>query len=71
MIQDIFPHVLYNQYDPAAEPREDDWVLCFQGQNLLLGPQDRFPMVRELGPGEYTYLFTVDEIGRASCRERV
>lgn len=61
MIQDIFPHVLYNQYDPAAEPREDDWVLCFQGQNLLLGPQDRFPMVRELGPGEYTYLFTVDE----------
>ena len=61
MIQDVFPHVLCNQYDPAAKPREDDWVLCFQGQNLLLGPQDRFPMVKELGAEGCTYLFSMDE----------
>ncbi|MCI5485024.1 MAG: NAD(+) diphosphatase [Clostridiales bacterium] len=61
MIQDIFPHVLHNQYDPAAKPQADDWVLCFQGQNLLLGPQDRFPMVKELGAEGCTYLFSVDE----------
>lgn len=61
MIQDIFPHVLYNQYDPAAKPEGEDWVLCFDGQQLLLGPQDRFPMVKELESGEDIYLFTVDK----------
>ena len=61
MIQDIFPHRLYNQYDPAAIPREADRVLAFDGQGLLLGPDDPLPRVKDLGEGEYIYLFTVDE----------
>lgn len=60
MIQDIFPHIFYNQYDPAARPDADDWVLCFDGQALLLGPQGQFPRASELGPQDHTYLFTVD-----------
>ena len=61
MIQDIYPHILYNQYSPAARVEREDWVLCFRGQELLLGRDNQFPRVSELGEGEYTYLFTVDE----------
>lgn len=61
MIQDIFPHRLYNQYDPAAVPKAEDWVLVFDGQQLLLGQDNQFPRVQALGDGEYTYLFTVDQ----------
>ncbi|MGM9605614.1 MAG: NAD(+) diphosphatase [Faecousia sp.] len=61
MIQDISPHMLYNQYDPTARPSAEDWVLCFDGQALLLGPQGQFPRVAELGAEDYTYLFTVDK----------
>ena len=60
MIQDIAPHILYNQFDPAARAGEDDWVLCFRDQALLLSSRG-LPRVSELGEGEYTYLFTVDE----------
>ena len=61
MIQDIFPHIFYNQYDPTAQPEGEDWVLCFDAQQLLLGPEDRFPRVKELGAEECTYLFSLDE----------
>lgn len=61
MIQDIFPHMLYNQYDPAAQPAAEDWVLCFDGQQMLLGPEDRFPRAAELGTEDCTYLFSLDE----------
>lgn len=60
MIQDISPHKLYNQYDPAATPAAEDRVLCLDGTKLLVGETD-FPRVRDLGEGQYTYLFTVDE----------
>lgn len=61
MIQDIFPHVLYNQYDPSAVAGGDDPVLCFRDQGLLLGPGNRFPRAGELGELGCVYLFTVDE----------
>lgn len=61
MIQDIYPHILHNQYSPAARAEREDWVLCFRGQELLLRRDNQFPRVSELGEGEYTYLFTVDE----------
>lgn len=60
MIQDIFPHALYNQYDPEARPRGEDTVLCFRNQELLLSPEGGLPRVRELDAGAYTYLFTLD-----------
>lgn len=60
MIQDISPHMLRNQFDPAAVPAPEDFVLLFEGPQLLLGRSGRFPRVGELGEGAYTYLFTVD-----------
>ena len=60
MIQDIFPHVLFNQYDPEARPQGEDTVLCFRNQELLLSPEGGLPRVRELGEGAYTYLFALD-----------
>lgn len=61
MIQDIYPHLLYNQYDPAARAEGQDWALCFRGQELLLTGDNRFPRVQELGQDKYTYLFTMDQ----------
>ena len=61
MIQDIFPHVLYNQYDPAAVAEENDFVLCFDAQRLLLHFDGRFPRVSELGTEGCVYLFKIDD----------
>ena len=61
MIQDIFPHALYNQYDPAVRPQPEDFVLCFDGQRLLTAPDGRFPRISELGTEGCTYLFKLDE----------
>ena len=61
MIQDIYPHILHNPYDPAAKPEKEDRVLHFRDQELLLDAGGRFPRVEDLGEGEYTYLFTLDE----------
>lgn len=61
MIQDISPHIFYNQYDPTAQAEGEDWVLCFDAQQLLLGPEDRFPRAKELGTEACTYLFSLDE----------
>ena len=59
MIQDIFPHKLLNQYDPAAVPRDGDRVLLFEGTRLLL-KDGTFPTREDLGPGDDTYLFALD-----------
>lgn len=63
MIQDIFPHQLHNQYDPAAVPGPDSVVLRFHRAELLVcGAQPRLPLVRELPVlPALTYLFTVDD----------
>ena len=68
MIQDIFPHKLYNQYDKNAKPQPEDTVLNIYNGNILLYKNDfderriRFPHVSDFGMDyEYTYLFTVDE----------
>lgn len=65
MIQDIYPHELLNQYDPAAVPQEEDCVFCFDGTKILMrkeGQMCAFPKVRELPSKEnLTFLFRVDE----------
>ena len=60
MIQDIFPHVLYNQFDPAASAEGEDFVLCFDGQRLLLRSDGGFPRASELGAEGCVYLFKID-----------
>ena len=36
MIQDIYPHKLRNQYDPARKPQDDSYVMAFRKQEVLL-----------------------------------
>lgn len=68
MIQDIFPHKLYNQYDVTATPSEQDTVLNIYDGKILLykdkmdNKQVMFPHVSDFGlEREYRYLFSVDK----------
>ena len=53
MIQDIFPHKLYNQYRPDIQPGKDDYVICIKEQNMLVDTQQmenqilEFPRVKD------------------------
>lgn len=69
MIQDIFPHQLFNQYKPDAKAEAEDTVFCFDGSKLLMKDANtdpdwkkQFPKVKDFsGDKTYTYLFTVDD----------
>lgn len=70
MIQDIYPHVFRNEYQPGAEAGPDDAVMAWNGKTFLAaadfekGTLD-YPKVRDLktGPGELVYLFSIDGRG--------
>ena len=65
MIQDIYPRVLNNHYDPTIVAKPDDYVISFRGTELLYraGEADtlEFPKVAECGNAKLTYLFSIDE----------
>lgn len=68
MIQDIYPHKLFNQYDMNAEPKSSDFVLNIcDGKILVYGDSfDKkillFPKVENFDSGkELRYLFSVDD----------
>jgi len=64
MIQDIAPHRLDNHYDPEARPAPDSVALHFCGKRLLCRLSDgalSLPAVAQLGEGNYTYLFRLDD----------
>lgn len=63
MIQDIFPHKLYNHYDPDSKPGADSIVIALRGNDVLISG-DLFPMVKdlpEISNDELVYLFSVDD----------
>ncbi len=64
MIQDIFPHILDNQYKPGLLAEPADLVLTFEGRKVLLkcGDKKEFPRVADFAADcTFTYLFSVDE----------
>ena len=65
MINDIFPHKLYNQFDAKAVAEPDDTVLSFRGNDVLASIENgvlSFPHVSDFDADtEYTYLFSLDE----------
>ncbi len=70
MIQDIWPHKLFNQYDRAAPPRPGDLVFVTDGNRVLMKNGTQFPQVRDLGAElPYRYLFSVDDIRFFLLRE--
>lgn len=65
MIQDIFPHKLYNPYQPDAEPAPEAYALYFDGGKLTvmqtLTGKLILPRVADFPKStEFTYLFRVD-----------
>ncbi|MCI5856243.1 MAG: NAD(+) diphosphatase [Agathobacter sp.] len=83
MIQDIFPHVMHNEYHTEAAPKPDDIVFCFEGSKLWVKaqPEISFLRMKELEAlvselpefadelPELTYLFTIDEQGFYMTKE--
>ena len=68
MIQDIYPHKLYNQFDKEAKPSPGDIVLNIYDGKLLIYKDEFenkrliFPHIEDIkGDYDYTYLFAVDE----------
>ncbi len=62
MIQDIYPHRLFNEYEPDKKADGESIVLCYKDNTVLIGGAV-FPKVKDL-PGidmkKLTYLFSVD-----------
>ena len=68
MIQEIFPHIMHNEYHTKAIPKDEDIVFCFENTKLWVksGENIAFLQVKDLD-GRYvkreqlTYLFMIDE----------
>jgi len=66
MISDIFPHRFNNHYQPGKQLEENDFVLHFKGNSLLLktdGDQLQIPRKKDFSEikAEAFFLFTLDE----------
>lgn len=72
MLQDIFPHQFYNQYDRRTMPKPEDFAFVLDGGHILMKKGKMFPQIRDLGMEHpYTYLFSVDETHFFLLRELV
>ena len=68
MIQDIFPHKLYNQFNLKTEPASDDFVLNIYDGKILVHSEEftgkilKFPRIHDFDKKyDFIYLFSVDE----------
>ena len=62
MIQDIYPHKLYNSYDLRKAPSENDPVFVFRGDRILVKKNGfSLPSVKDLhSADDLIYLFRID-----------
>lgn len=62
MIQDIYPHVLNNRYDPSKRPDENSLILSFSGLDLLIKGETlpRMTDLKGIRGCDLIYLFSVD-----------
>lgn len=67
MIQDIYPYKLNNQYADRKEPKDDDYVFCFESGNILVSSDSlkegvlEFPKVKDFENGDLTYYFSISD----------
>ena len=64
MIHDIAPHKLHNEFITGKVAGPSDHVFVFDGNSCLVnldGEVLKLPTVSQLGAGEYTYLFALDD----------
>lgn len=62
MIQDIYPHVLNNRFDPSKRPDENSLILSFSGLDLLIKGETlpRMNDLKGIRGCDLIYLFSVD-----------
>lgn len=67
MIQDIYPHILYNSYSLKEEAKDQDVIIFYDAGKILLKIKDGhllFPVYNEtsIDRNELIYLFKIDEV---------
>jgi len=63
MIQDIYPHRLFNQYNPSFRANDESIVICFKDGEVLING-DLLPKVKDLAgldKEKLIYLFSIDK----------
>lgn len=67
MIQDIFPHILNNHYDPTIKANKEDILLCITNGSILLRKEEYehlrivFPKIKDIDVENCVYLFSIDQ----------
>ena len=63
MIQDIYPHVLNNRFDPSKRADESSHILSFSGLDLLIKGETlpRLSDLKGVSADDPVFLFTIDD----------
>ena len=63
MIQDIFPHVLNNRFDPSKRPDANSLILSFSENDLLINGEilPKIADLKNVSVDDLVFLFTVDD----------
>ena len=63
MIQDIYPHVLKNRFEPSKRPDSNSIILSFSGNDVLIKGEilPRRADLKSISDGDLVFLFTVDD----------
>ena len=63
MIQDIYPHVYKNAFDPGVKPSNDDIIFSFEEDQVLMKDEHQFYHYYEISKeSNCYYLFSIDDI---------
>ncbi len=67
MIQDIYPHIFNNHYNPSIKPGDNDVLMCVVDGKILLKENDfknyhiSFPFIKDIKVDNVVYLFSIDK----------
>ena len=63
MIQDIYPHVYNNAFEPGVKPSNDDIIFSFEEDQVLMKDEHQFYHYQDISKESICYyLFSIDDI---------
>ena len=63
MIQDIYPHVYNNTFEPGVKPSNDDIIFSFEEDQVLMKDEHQFYHYHDISKESICYyLFSIDDI---------
>ena len=63
MIQDIYPHIYNNTFEPGVKPSNDDIIFSFEEDQVLMKDEHQFYHYHEISKESICYyLFSIDDI---------